>query len=131
MRISKHANYLLLILLVIAPLQAFAGKFDGMRMDKQIDIQVEHYKSRQHQDDTIINKAKELEGIMISHLIRPLFPERKEGGFMGASEGESTFRMMLVNEYGQIISRSGGLGVAESIAKKLGHEGENNDVIYR
>lgn len=67
----------------------------------------------------IMEKAKELEGQFISTMIEPLFSKNSESGLFGGGEGNDIFRGMMISEYGQIISQSGGIGLADDIARQM------------
>ena len=63
--------------------------------------------------------AEELEGIFISQLINHMFKGIKTDGLTGGGNGEAMFRDLLVQEYGNAISKSSGIGLADSIERQL------------
>ena len=67
----------------------------------------------------IYEKARELEGQFLSTMIEPLFSKDKEGGLFGGGAGNDVFRSLMMNEYGQILSQAGGIGLADNIAKEM------------
>ena len=81
-------------------------------------------KQYQNEDEQILDNARELEGVMISQMVEPMFPKDDGSGIYGGGQGSDIYRMMMIQQYGQILSRSNGLGVAENIAKRLSKKGE-------
>ena len=63
--------------------------------------------------------AKEFESQFISQMLESMFATRDVKDALGGSESEETYQSMLVSEYGKIISRSGGIGVADQIKKAM------------
>ena len=63
--------------------------------------------------------AEELEGLFISQMINHMFKGIKTDGLTGGGNGEAMFRDLLVQEYGKAISRSSGIGLADSIKRQL------------
>ena len=65
------------------------------------------------------DKAKELEGILISALIEPLFSDDKSGAFFGGGQGGSYYRHLMIKEYSNLITQAGGIGLAKHIMEDL------------
>ena len=63
--------------------------------------------------------AEELEGLFISQMINHMFKGIKTDGLTGGGNGEAMFRDLLVQEYGKAISKSSGIGLADSIERQL------------
>jgi len=63
--------------------------------------------------------AEELEGLFISQMINHMFKGIKTDGLTGGGNGEAMFRDLLVQEYGSAISKSSGIGLADSIERQL------------
>jgi flagellar protein FlgJ len=70
-------------------------------------------------DDKIIQKSKELEAVLLSVMLEPMFPEGKESNLYGGHEGAGVFRTLMVQEYGKILSNAGGIGIAKGVTKQL------------
>jgi Rod binding domain-containing protein len=52
-------------------------------------------------------------------MLAPMFDGLDTDGLGGGGMGEEIFRPMLVERYADAISRSGGVGVADSIVREL------------
>lgn len=70
-------------------------------------------------DDKINDKAKDLEAVLISVMVDPMFPKGKESGLYGGGQGSDIYRMMMIEQYGKMMSEHGGLGIAKNITKEL------------
>jgi len=62
--------------------------------------------------------AEEFEGVFLSQVLGDLNVSFTTPG-VGGSGGESPFASMLRDEYGKIISRSGGVGVADAVMREM------------
>ena len=63
--------------------------------------------------------AEEMEGLFISQMINHMFKGIKTDGLTGVGNGEAMVRDLLVQEYGKTISKSSGIGLADSIERQL------------
>jgi Rod binding domain-containing protein len=71
------------------------------------------------QDKKILKQAKDLESVLVSKMVEPMFPEGKDGMLYGGGAGNSVYRGMMIEQYGKILTQKNGLGLAENIAKRL------------
>jgi peptidoglycan hydrolase FlgJ len=62
--------------------------------------------------------AEEFEGVFLSQVLGDLNVSFTTPG-VGGSGGESPFASMLRDEYAKIISRSGGVGVADAVMREM------------
>lgn len=106
MKILKNSLLILVIYLVLVP-QSFAAQGLGLNTHTTLST------------DKLLEQARDLESVMISVMIEPMFPDGKDSDLFGGGHGSSVFRTMIIQEYGKVLSKSNGLGVAENIAKKL------------
>lgn len=64
--------------------------------------------------------AKDFEGVTISELLKPMFDTVDESkNYFGGGEAEQQFRSLQVTELGKQIANNGGIGLAESVYKKM------------
>ena len=63
--------------------------------------------------------AEQFEGMVLAQLLQPMFAALDTGGLGGGGFGEEIFRPMLVEEYARHITRSGGVGIAQSVLTEL------------
>lgn len=63
--------------------------------------------------------AEDFEAVFISEMLRPMFENIEAAAPFGGGAGEKIYRDMQVDEYGKAISRSGGIGLADSIMREM------------
>jgi Rod binding domain-containing protein len=69
--------------------------------------------------DEIRRAAEEFESVFLSEMLAPMFEGLQTDGLGGGGMGEEIFRPMLVERYAESITRSGGVGIADSIIREL------------
>ena len=79
----------------------------------------EAFRGREDEGRRARNVAEEMEGLFISQMINHMFKGIKTDGLTGGGNGEAMFRDLLVQEYGKTISKSSGIGLADSIERQL------------
>lgn len=84
-----------------------------------IDKALNSLKNTTSDNKQTIKKAKELEGVFLSVMMEPMFPEGKDSDLYGGHTGSGVFRTLMVQEYGKILSDAGGIGLAKEIEKQL------------
>jgi flagellar protein FlgJ len=67
--------------------------------------------------------AEEFEGLFVQQMLAAMRKTVPEDGLFSSSE-ESTFRAMADQQLAQDLARSGDFGIAESLVRQLGREGE-------
>jgi len=70
-------------------------------------------------DKKITKKSKELEGVFLSVMMEPMFPEGKESNLYGGGQGNGVFRTLMIQQYGQIFADAGGVGLSAGIEKQF------------
>jgi len=63
--------------------------------------------------------AKEFEAQFLSQMLESMFATRKAEDSLGGSETEETYQSMLITEYGKVLSRTGGIGIADQIKRSM------------
>lgn len=62
---------------------------------------------------------KRFEGMFISEMLRNMFDTVPVNEMFGGGSAEETFRSMLVDEYGTLIAKQGGIGIADNLQRTL------------
>jgi peptidoglycan hydrolase FlgJ len=71
-------------------------------------------------DDKAIRKAaEEFEAVFVSQMLAPMFETLESDTMFGGGPGEDIYRSMMVEEYGKVIARSGGIGIADSVTREM------------
>ena len=65
--------------------------------------------------------SRDFEAHVIGALLQPMFEGLGQDGLFGGGAAEAQWRPMLVAEYGRVIARAGGLGLADSVLATLQH----------
>jgi Rod binding domain-containing protein len=73
-------------------------------------------------DDAMLESAKQFEDVFIDQLLKMMFETVEVDHMFGGGHAEETFRGMLVDEYGSVISKSGGIGLSDDILRSLNSE---------
>lgn len=63
--------------------------------------------------------AQEFEAQFISQMLGNMFSTVEPNSVFGGGQAEETYRSFLVDEYGKLIARAGGIGVADHIKREL------------
>lgn len=63
--------------------------------------------------------AEEFEAQFIAQMLENMFSTVEQNDVFGGGEAENTYRSLLVDEYGKLIVKAGGIGVADHIKREL------------
>ena len=63
--------------------------------------------------------AKEFEAQFISQMLENMFSTVDTNPVLGGGEGEEAYKSLLVDEYGKLLARAGGIGVADHVKREL------------
>ncbi len=63
--------------------------------------------------------AGEFEAVFISQMLAPMWAGVGADNYMGGGSAEDTYHSMLVNEYGKLMSKAGGLGIADAVKREM------------
>jgi Rod binding domain-containing protein len=63
--------------------------------------------------------AIEFESVFISQMLAPMFDGISSDGPFGGGSGEKVYRSLMVDEYGKLIAKSGGIGLADSVMREI------------
>ena len=79
-----------------------------------------HAAPQQSEQETALRRAaQEFESVFLSEMLAPMFEGLDTEGLGGGGMGEQIFRPMLVERYAESISRSGGIGIADSVVREF------------
>ena len=63
--------------------------------------------------------AKEFESFFITQMLEHMFEGIETDGYFGGGYGEGVYRSMMLQEYGKVLSKSGGIGIADMVNREL------------
>ncbi|ANP48116.1 hypothetical protein ATE48_16150 [Candidatus Viadribacter manganicus] len=78
-----------------------------------------HTPQQSNEADALRRAAEEFESVFLSEMLAPMFEGLDTEGLGGGGMGEQIFRPMLVERYAESISRSGGVGIADSVVREF------------
>lgn len=68
---------------------------------------------------SVATAAKEFESMFLGEMLKPMFEDNNADSMFGGGETEKMFRSLLVDEYGKLVSRSGKVGIADSVMRAM------------
>lgn len=74
---------------------------------------------RKASEAEIAAKAEEFEAVFLSQMLNHMFDGVETNELFGGGAGEDTYKSMLVDEYGKILARTGGIGVADHVKAEM------------
>ncbi|TCZ53662.1 rod-binding protein [Roseicella aquatilis] len=63
--------------------------------------------------------AQAFEAQALGALLQPMFEGLGAGNAFGGGAGEAQWQSMLVTEYGKVIARAGGIGLADAVLREM------------
>jgi flagellar protein FlgJ len=61
----------------------------------------------------------EFEQMFLAQMLQPMFDALPTDGMFGGGTGERMFRSFQVDEYAKAITKTGGIGIADSVARHI------------
>ncbi len=63
--------------------------------------------------------GREFEAMFLSQMLQPMFETVKTNDMFGGGAGEDAFKGILVDEYGKMIAKAGGVGIADQVKRQI------------
>ena len=63
--------------------------------------------------------AQEFEAVFMSQMLEHMFAGVETNELLGGGDAEDIYRSMMVEEYGKLTAKSGGIGVADHVTRQL------------
>ena len=63
--------------------------------------------------------AEEFESFFLAQTMESMFAGLGSDKLFGGGQGEGVYRSMLLQEYGKVAARSGGVGVADAVYREM------------
>lgn len=63
--------------------------------------------------------AQDFEAVFISQMLEHMFAGIETNEAFGGGHAEDIYKSMMIDEYGKIMAKSGGIGVADHVARQL------------
>jgi peptidoglycan hydrolase FlgJ len=75
--------------------------------------------ARARKDAAAAEAAQSFEAQFLSQMLEPMFAGLGTGGPLGGGHAEEVWRSFLLQEYGKVIAKSGGLGIADAVKQEI------------
>ena len=69
--------------------------------------------------EKIQEKAEEFEAVFLATMLGPMFEGIETDGPFGGGHGEEVFRSLMLQEYGKVMAKRGGIGLADHIMQSM------------
>ena len=69
--------------------------------------------------DKIDHAAQEFEAVFISQMLTQMWAGIETNDMFGGGHAEDIYRSLLIDEYGKVIARQGGLGIADHVKAEM------------
>lgn len=66
-----------------------------------------------------IQAAQDFEAVFITEMMKPMFESVGVDEVFGGGKGEEIFRGLMVQEYGKLFAKQGGIGLADNVTAEL------------
>jgi peptidoglycan hydrolase FlgJ len=90
---------------------------------KRAEQQAERFQRLSQMKDAksleIKKAAQEFEGMFLGQMLEHMFAGIETNELFGGGEAEDIYRSMMVQEYGNIMAKAGGIGVADHVARQM------------
>ena len=63
--------------------------------------------------------AEEFEAFFLAQFVDRMFADLPTDGMFGGGHAEKVFRSVLAQEYGKVMARAGGFGMADSVYREI------------
>jgi Rod binding domain-containing protein len=63
--------------------------------------------------------AEEFEAVFLAQMLGHMFAGIDAGGPFGGGKAEETWRSMMIEEYGRVMAKAGGLGIADAVMAEM------------
>ena len=67
----------------------------------------------------IEEKAQEFEAVFLNQMLQHMFEGVETDDLFGGGHGEDVYRSLMMDEYAKMISKTGGIGVADHVKAEL------------
>lgn len=75
--------------------------------------------ARKMNSEQIDKTAEDFEAVFISQMLEHMFADVKTDENFGGGQAEEVYRSMMIDQYGKLMARTGGIGVADHVKREL------------
>ena len=74
---------------------------------------------KRYSEAEIAAKAEEFEAVFLSQMVKHMFAGIETSEEFGGGAGEEAFKGMMTEEYGKVLAKAGGIGLADHVKQQL------------
>ena len=63
--------------------------------------------------------AEDFEAFFLAQMLQHMFTGIRTDGAFGGGHAETIYRSLVIDEYGKLISRTGGVGIADAVQREI------------
>lgn len=63
--------------------------------------------------------GEDFESFFMTQMLEHMFEGIPTDGYFGGGYGEGVFRSVLLQEYGKVLTKAGGIGIADMVSREL------------
>jgi Rod binding domain-containing protein len=63
--------------------------------------------------------GEEFEAFFMSQMLEHMFKGIPTDGYFGGGYGEGVYRSVMLQEYGKVLTKAGGIGIADMVSREL------------
>ena len=63
--------------------------------------------------------AEDVESLFLAEMLRHMFAGIRTDGMFGGGHAEDIYRSLVMDEYGKVIGRAGGVGIADTVYREI------------
>ena len=67
----------------------------------------------------VAKTARDFEAVFLTQMLQQMFAQVPTDKIFGGGQAEETWRTLLLDEYGKVFAKSGGIGIAAQVQKEL------------
>lgn len=106
-------------LLSASPADLMIGQFQENARENQKMARLQSLASDPQRMAKINETAQEFESVFLSQMLQHMFAGLEVDEWFGGGDGEEMFKSLLVDEYGKLMAKAGGIGVADHIRQEM------------
>ncbi|HUA53063.1 MAG TPA: rod-binding protein [Candidatus Sulfotelmatobacter sp.] len=93
----------------------------SLALDRQANTQLNRLAAFTTTDPKEADRvSQDFEAMFLSNMLQPVFASLKSGkGLFGGGNAEDTFQSMMVDEYGKVMAKAGGVGIAKMVRDQI------------
>ena len=63
--------------------------------------------------------AQDFESMFLSEMMKPMFEGIEPDPMFGGGQAEDVYKSFMIDEYGKLMARTGGIGIADHVKRQL------------